>query len=92
MTSSPFGEHAGRIDSFRDAHAMIIAAIDGDGAAVDAILGGTPDPRELAIAIASYAAKVTTALYLGDAAKARAMLTSSLAAITGTEAGQDGTP
>jgi hypothetical protein len=92
MTAVPFGGHAGRTDTFRDAHAMIIAALDRDGSAIDAVLGGTPDLRELAIAIAAYAARVSTALSLGDKAAARAMLTASLAAVAAAEAGQGRQP
>jgi hypothetical protein len=88
--TSPFGEHAGRIDSFRDALAAISAAVAQDGDALDAILDGTPDLRELAIAIASCAARVAVAFCLGDAGKARAMLAGGLAAIAAAEAAQDG--
>ena len=82
-------ENAAILDGWRDSAALVVAAIDGDGQAASAILGSC-DTRAVAISLASYAAMITTAFYLGDASQARAMLTAAQQAATGAEAARDG--
>ena len=81
------------LGGWRDSAAIVIAAIDGDDQALDAILAEC-DTRAVAISLAAYAAMITVAFHLGDAAKARAMLTAAQHAALADEAGagQDGQP